>query len=665
MKPLDLVDAHRVAALSVTPDGAQIIYARERPSLLADAYTSQLWVVSAAGGAARRLTRGTRDLVPAVSPDGTLLAFLRSAGGRPQLHVMPLQGGESFAVTDQPLGVERFSWAPDSRRVVFTARVPATGRYGTADGVSPDSEPARRIESLKYRADGVGYDFDRPAHVFVVAVDSDGPAPRVEELPADGYDIDGHGELAAPLVPDACRLTEGARHHDLPVFAEDGTSVLYVVVDGASLATAVESVPAGDSPARPVVIVPEDRHLQVTGLLPHAGAIWLLGAELGESGTDFVGRQASVYRGKQDGSGLTRLVDVDAIDAGEPGTPLIADPVGDGVLTLTRARGSIQAVRVADDGALTVLTAGAHDVKGISAGGETIAVAVAGPDSLEEVATLHDGTLVRRTDVSAALRQCGVVVPQERVYTSPDGTPVHGWVLLPEGDGPHPALLMIHGGPFAQYTGAYFDEAQVYAAAGYAVVMCNPRGSSSYGEAHARAVIGGFGTVDRDDILAFFDGALDEFDELDAGRTGIMGGSYGGYMTAWIVAHDHRFRGAIVERGFLDPLSFAGTSDIGWFFGHEYLGTDASELRAQSPMARVDDVRTPTLVIHSEKDLRCPIEAAERYHDRLRRNGVPTSFLVFPGENHGLSRNGRPRHRVQRFQAILDWWAEHLPLTEA
>jgi dipeptidyl aminopeptidase/acylaminoacyl peptidase len=170
------------------------------------------------------------------------------------------------------------------------------------------------------------------------------------------------------------------------------------------------------------------------------------------------------------------------------------------------------------------------------------------------------------------------------------------------------------------------------------------------------------GTLDYVDVIDFFDGVVGSDPRLDGERVGIQGGSYGGYMTAWIIAHDHRFAGAIVERGFLDPVAFPGTSDIGSFFGQEYVGTDPARIAAQSPMAVVDDVRTPTLVLHSELDYRCPIEQATRYYAALKHNGVDAEMLIFPGEDHELTRGGRPRHRVQRFEAVLDWWARHLPV---
>ncbi|MDQ7991739.1 MAG: prolyl oligopeptidase family serine peptidase, partial [Propionicimonas sp.] len=301
-------------------------------------------------------------------------------------------------------------------------------------------------------------------------------------------------------------------------------------------------------------------------------------------------------------------------------------------------------------------------VEAIAGGNGVVVAAAATAVTPGEVAVLGLEPRVL-TDFAAGLREVTTIHPtRELVAASPDGGEVHGWVLLPDGDGPHPVLLNIHGGPFACYGPSFFDEAQVYVEAGYAVVMCNPRGSAGYGEAYGRAIQGSFGDRDMADVLAFLDHALATVPGLDAGRTGVMGGSYGGYLTAWLIAHEHRFAAAIVERGYLDPRSFVGSSDIGWFFAHAYNTADPAAMDAQSPTLLADRVRTPTLVLHSEQDLRCPLAQALRYYAELKLAGVDTELLVFPGENHELSRSGRPWHRRQRFDAILDWWSRHLPV---
>jgi dipeptidyl aminopeptidase/acylaminoacyl peptidase len=303
-------------------------------------------------------------------------------------------------------------------------------------------------------------------------------------------------------------------------------------------------------------------------------------------------------------------------------------------------------------------------VTGVDTVGESIVFAFQDALTAGDIALAETPRLRRLTDLSAPLRENGIASARELTVTGRDGYPVHGWVLAPPGPGPHPVLLTIHGGPFAQYTVALFDEAQVCADAGYAVVMCNPRGSSGYGHAHGRAIRQRMGVLDQADVLDFLDGALAEDSSLDPTRLGIMGGSYGGYLTAWTIAHDHRFTAAIVERGYLDPEAFVGTSDIGDSFTDEYVGTDPELVRAQSPQACVGQVRTPTLVMHSALDLRCPLSQAERYYSALKRGGLTTELVIFPGENHELSRAGSPRHRLRRFDIILDWWARHLPTSE-
>jgi dipeptidyl aminopeptidase/acylaminoacyl peptidase len=164
-------------------------------------------------------------------------------------------------------------------------------------------------------------------------------------------------------------------------------------------------------------------------------------------------------------------------------------------------------------------------------------------------------------------------------------------------------------------------------------------------------------------VLAFLDAALAD-PRLDAARVGIMGGSYGGYLSTLLIGRTTRFAAAISERAFTDPVSFVGSSDIGWFFPDRYLGTDPARLAEQSPMTRVDRISTPTLVVHSEEDWRCPVEQGLRLYVALKRRGVPTELLLFPGEGHELSRSGRPRHRLARIEHLLRWWARWLPTAQ-
>ncbi|MDF9751843.1 S9 family peptidase [Arthrobacter sp. ES3-54] len=680
MKSEHLPLLNSVSAPAVHPDGSRAVVSVIRPDFDADAYVGQLWTVpldpdqknpslTDPDQRPRRLTRGFRDTAPDFSPDGRALAFLRApAGGKPQLHVVEAAGGEPQLLTAAPLGVSSFAWSPDSRSIVFGARTPDEGRYGSIDGVSAGSEDARLITDFQYRMNGLGYTADKPLQLFLIEVPQLDAEPKVapagRALKALGAAADP-AESGASLLPDAKQLTTGAFDHNDPSFSADGGTIYFTAAlhDGrdTDLVSGIYTVPAAGG--QPQALTPANTGRQtVSAVRQSADGEWLffLAQDLGASGRDFVARNTALYAMPAAGGDATALSDAETLDLS--GGSRIELRGAAGALVLNNARGTVELHEFDATGGHTVLLEGNRVVTGAADGAGTLVVSFSDSTTAGDLAVLDGGQVRRLTDFSAPLRSvAGISETQELTLPSADGYPVHGWLVKPAGPGPHPVLLNIHGGPFAQFGVALFDEAQIYAGAGYAVLMCNPRGSAGYGQEHGRSIKERMGTVDMQDVLAFLDGAVEKFEDLDGANVGIMGGSYGGYLTAWTVSHDHRFRAAIVERGFLDPVSFTGSSDIGWFFGGEYTGPSAEQMAAQSPMARVENVRTPALVIHSEDDLRCPVEQGQRYFTALKQQGVETGFLVFPGENHELSRSGTPHHRKQRFDEILKWWARYLP----
>lgn len=687
MKPEHLPLLKSVSAPAVHPDGTRAVVSVIRPDFDADTYVGQLWnVPQDPEKPARRVTRGFRDTAPEFSPDGRVLAFLRSApGGKPQLHVMEAAGGEPQVLTDRPLGVSSFAWSPDSQRIVFGSREPEDGRYGTVDGVGPGGEDARFITSFKYRMNGVGYTQDKPLQLFVLAVPDLGGEPPVPPAgralkagkAADGGrqeetggSAGGHpeaaGRAAAAGLPEAKQLTSAATDHTGGSFSADGQHVYFVAslhpTQDEDLVSGIYRVRAGGGkPEQVPVSAPDPQSIRDVRESQDGKWLFFTAQDLGASGRDFVAKNTVLHVMPGGGGEARALSDAEAMDVAAPGSH-IGLRGRDTALVLNNAQGTVELLEFSATGDHALLVHGDRVVTGAGAAGDSLFISFTDVSTAGDIACLDQGQLRLLTDFSAELRAAaGIIEPQELVLPSADGHEVHGWVVVPPGPGPHPVLLSIHGGPFAQYSVGLFDEAQVYAEAGYAVVMCNPRGSAGYGQAHGRAIKERMGTVDMQDVLAFLDGTLKKFAALDPGALGIMGGSYGGYLTAWTISQDHRFKAAVVERGFLDPVSFAGSSDIGWFFGGEYTGVLPERVAAQSPMATITDVRTPTLVIHSEDDLRCPVEQGQRYFTALKQQGVESAFLVFPGEDHELSRSGTPHHRRQRFEHILAWWARHLP----
>jgi dipeptidyl aminopeptidase/acylaminoacyl peptidase len=330
-------------------------------------------------------------------------------------------------------------------------------------------------------------------------------------------------------------------------------------------------------------------------------------------------------------------------------------------------------VRPASGRAPESLVGGTRQVTGFSASGDGALVAFTATDDTsppELFVCRADGTGERQlTDLNREWKAEVWRARPERFRFERAGFTVDGWVMPPfgrEAGRRYPALLNVHGGPASQYGHRFFDEFQVYAGAGYAVVYLNPRGSRGYSEAFARAVVGDWGGGDHADLMAGLDEALRRFDFLDPGRLGVMGGSYGGFMTSWIVGHTDRFRAACSERAVNAMWSMYGTSDIGhWFQEAHALGRPPWEdLRwylEHSPLSYARDIRTPLLILHSESDLRCPMEQAEQLYVALKKLKRPVRLVRFPDEDHELSRSGRPRHRLARFRILLEWFREHLP----
>src|SRR6266542_2115914 len=566
-----------------------------------------------------RFTDGPRDFWPRFSPDGRWLAFLRAGEGddsKPQIHVMPVAGGEPWQLCEHPLGVERFSWSPDSTRIAYVARVPEPGRYGTDDDVPPGKEPPRRITTLHFRLDNIGFTFDRRPHVFV---------------------IDAAGQDGEPL-----QITHGDYDHGEPTWSPDGSSIAFVSArhpnreyDQLSDIFVAPSG-GGDSVQVTRTTLPVSR----PAFSPDGVTIWFCAPSDDEA----------------------ERWDVDNFGSG----PLELDVEPDAVTTVVLDRGAVHLYRFPTGGGEPrCLVGGRRQVlEHVRAGDVTTAV-VSDDLSMGEVVAVRDGRERVLSDFGGRLAREVSLRPMSELTTkSPDGYPVHGWVVKPAGTPPFPVLLMIHGGPFTQYGYRLFDEAQVYAGAGYAVVMGNPRGSCGYGEAHGRAIRFDYGNLDSADLLALLDTALDDPD-LDGDQVGVLGGSYGGFMTSWLVGHTNRFQAAISERACNAFDSFEGSSDIGWDFLRVYIGDDPERVKAQSPLTYADRIETPMLLIHSEEDWRCPIEQAQRLFVALKRRHAEVEMLVFPSEGHELSRSGLPSHRVARFEAILEWWDRHLKPRDA
>ncbi len=420
------------------------------------------------------------------------------------------------------------------------------------------------------------------------------------------------------------RLTQGGGSIDLISWSPDGTRL------------AAQRYPG---------VLDDPRHTQIAVVDAHSGAIRLL--------TGSLDRNCGPY-------------------------PPVREPLWDGesLVFAVEDHGNTHVYRVASDGAgePELVVGGELAVEGLDVVRGHMAYVASQPTRLPELFA-GGRRLADAGEAFAGVRE--LAAPERFIAKSADGAEVEAWVMRPAGCAPdetYPVLLSIHGGPFCQYGNAFFDEFQVYCGAGYAVVYANPRGSSGYSEAWGRAIRGagtpgtGWGSVDYDDCMAVIDEAVRRFDFIDGERLGVIGGSYGGYLTSWIVGHTDRFKAAVSERAVNHFVSQWGSSDSGWdlrgYIG-AFLFEDVEAYLRMSPATYAENIHTPLLLLHSEDDLRCPIEQAEQLFVTLRLLRRPVEFVRFPGESHELTRSGSPMHRVQRFALVLEWFDRYLKKSPA
>ena len=634
MKPQALADFRSPSDAHLHPDGVRVAFVVTQMDLEADAYVSSIWLHD--DGDARTLTSGRADRSPRWSPDGATLAFLRKGPGdddRPQVALLPVDGGEASVVTDFELGVSSIAWSPDGSRLLLEV-----AEY--VDGIEDEAErkrAPRRITHPAFRFDNVGWTHDKRTHLWLLEVASGATT----------------------------RITEGDCSENSPAWSPDGSTIAYL------------SATDDDRWVNPLgyvyTLVPGEQPQAVSGRGGWSWVGWSPEGALHAIGQEMEEWTLEAWPLQRYGDGgFVRITDLDRNLM--PGHPpgILAGPrfLADGTIhCVLEDRGAQRVIAIAPDGAITDVAAGRRLITGWdpNSDGTSAVLTATDPTNPGDVYRWEAGSETALTDLNADFRaSVELAEPTEFTFES-DGEQIHGWVLLPPGDESVPVLFNIHGGPATQYGWGFFDEFQVYVGAGYGVVGVNPRGASGYGDEFMQVPAGRWGDdvpPDQADLMRAPFAAAEQFPRLDTERMGIMGGSYGGLSTVMITARDQRYRSAVAERGVYNWVSMAGTTDIPWFIELYLKATmpdGAEKIWQSSPLARAGDITTPTLVVHSETDYRCPVEQGQQLFTLLSMNGVETELLLFPsGEGHELSRSGKPKHRVERFEAILEWHGRHL-----
>lgn len=288
------------------------------------------------------------------------------------------------------------------------------------------------------------------------------------------------------------------------------------------------------------------------------------------------------------------------------------------------------------------------------------------PNELQQLFHMNSNHEIRQlSDFNPNVKEYYVAQAKPIPFKSLDGLEMTGYVLYPKDYDPnktYPAILDIHGGPKTVYGTVFYHEMQVWASQGYFVLFCNPTGGDGRGNTFMD-IRGKYGSIDYDDIMTFVDTVLKEIPQIDKDRLGVTGGSYGGFMTNWIIGHTNRFKAAASQRSISNWISFYGTSDIGPSFTKDQQGADLSDIDSlwnHSPLKYADQASTPTLFIHSDEDYRCPLEQGMQMYSKLKENGIDSRMVIFHKENHELSRSGRPKHRLRRLEEITNWMNKYL-----
>ncbi len=645
MRPEDIYELTNVGDPRIAPDGSRVAYVVTSIDRESNEYRGRVWVAALDGSEEPRpFTSGERrDGLPRWSPDGRWLAFTSNRGEKeqkPQLYVIPAEGGEARRLTDLKEAVEDAVWSADSSRIAFTAR-DQDEAYEEED---EKKRRPRRFTRVFFKLDSVGWTGDRRRHIWVVGVD--GGEPR--------------------------KLTDGDFEDDNPAWSPDGRTIVFTALRSERWDTElINRLYAVDADGgEPRQLTGDEGSYETPSFSPDGSRIayrFVL-----EDGTYPHHSQIGVMNA--DGSGGKLLTS--SLDRQCSPYPDYREPIWDGerLVFTVEDGGNTHLYAVAADGSAApeLVVGGQRAISGLDCRDGRIAFVASTYTTMRE---LYSGTEARRlTDVGRAFTEgCELVEPERFTAVSKDGTDVDAWIVRPAGfeDGKrYPVLLSIHGGPFTQYGTGFFDEFQVYAGGGYAVLFSNPRGGSGHSEEWGRAIRGplgdagpGWGTVDYEDVMAVVDTALETFDFLDAERLGVLGGSYGGFMTSWMIGHTNRFKAALSERGVNNLISMFGSSDLFWVFERQFGGPMWDNVDAyldRSPSTYAKNIETPVLILHSESDLRCNIEQGEHLFTLLRLLGKEVELLRFPAESHELSRSGSPAHREMRFEAILDWFGRYL-----
>ncbi|WP_330948573.1 S9 family peptidase [Virgibacillus sp. MG-45] len=601
-----------------------------------------------------------KNIHPRISPDGTKIVYQSNKSGIPQLWLLSTDGGEAQQITTFKNGAVNPEWSKDGRYIIFTASldkdddVQQQKEQSEEERKQEKEETSKKpllIKRLRYKSDAQGfhdekrsqivlYDIDTKAFIQLTTADAD---HTYQDISPDGKHIlftaNLNSEADYELTNDLYivnveskkvnKLTDGNGSYFQARFSPSGTKIACFGHEQAYAGATQSELYIFDRQSGNRLTLSEHWDMQL-------GDLMIGDTRLGDSETGPIW------------------------STDEKQLYFIATYYGATGLYQTNLQGEIN-----------VLYNENNHVFGFSYHEESegFILGVSTPtDPCNFYYLSKEKQLKQITDANKLLlEEVALSEPEAMTITAKDGWEIQGWLLRPYGfqaEKKYPFVLEIHGGPHAMYGQTFFHELQLLAAKGYVVLYTNPRGSHGYGQKFVDACRADYGGKDYTDLMSAVDYVLEKYSFIDKERLGVTGGSYGGFMTNWIVGHTNRFKAAVTQRSISNWLSFYGVSDIGFFFtkwelGHNLLD-DPKKLWEFSPLKYAENVETPLLILHGELDFRCPIEQGEQLFITLKHLKKEVEFVRFPGANHELSRSGKPALRIERLQHICRWFETYL-----
>ncbi|KAA6450537.1 S9 family peptidase [Bacillus swezeyi] len=635
-----------------SPDGGKVAYVQTNVNQKQDAYDAHIMVFDIEKQEAAQWTFGKgRNQHPRWSPDGSMLAFTSNRDETTQVYVMNTAGGEARKVTDIPYDVSQPEWSPDGRYLLCSVKLTKDESPADKEKTILEEHEPLEVDSLVYKADGQG--FKRGKYTQLVLVDLE--TEEIKQVTDQERDHLSHAfSPCGKMIAFSANLTgkADARVNDVYLMTlSTGETKRLTGKNG--IFSSLSFSPDG----KYLAFLGNEKEFQNATL----DKAWLYDIE------------------KERVSCLTEMLDVHLSDA-VAGDSLVGGVLpkpawtkdSNGFYVIGTDQGSTGIYYISTEGLAYPVRLEKEHLNGFSLRPDEtgFAAAIALPVWPSELyyIPLGEEKADRLTHANQAFTEERIISePEELQFETKDGLTVHGWLIKPaqyEEGKTYPLILEVHGGPHAMYANAYFHEFQVLAAHGNAVVYVNPRGSHGYGQDFVNRVRGDYGGGDFEDVMAAVDHVLERSDFIDQERLGITGGSYGGFMTNWAVGHTNRFKAAVTQRSISNWISFYGVSDIGYFFTEWQLGLDPFEnpeqLWDRSPLKYADRVETPLLILHGERDDRCPVEQAEQLFTALKKMGKDVKLVRFPNASHDLSRNGHPKQRIKRLEYIGGWFDKYL-----